>query len=490
MEVIREQAFRLVSLLAKELSKKGVGLMARETHLRLNRQTVKLGLIKVCQELFPGETLKTDYSILDGVFCKLDESALSVREVKQIGIKLKEWADYDSLIQLVTREGGYYHYKVGNSILKVLYPANNRSSKIDNFRLIPFATGFIIDFTEIQKEGVKPFTLPKKLAETYYKTHKWLDNLGFELVPDVNKYIAEGNSLELLSIAEALQEKEISDIADTIIQQRRAVQVILISGPSSSGKTTFTRRLSTQLRVNGLKPVPLSLDDYYLNRDQTPKDKDGIYDFDALQALDLKLLQQHVKDLVKGKVVETPIYDFLSGYRQLDTRIMQLGPDEILLIEGIHALNPGLLPNMSRNTFFKIYVSALFELNVDLFNRVPTTEVRMIRRMVRDDRFRGFSPDMTFNQWDNVRKGEIKSVFKNQEECDVMFNSSLLYELNALRPFAEITLQKVPDDSPNIEIKERLLNLLSFFEPMDVSKVPFNSILREFIGGSMYTGIC
>lgn len=459
----------------------------KETHLRLNRQTVKLGLIKVTQDMFPGETLKTDYSIHEGVFCKLAGSSLSEREVKQMGNKLQEWSDYDSLIQLLCREEGYYHYKVGNTIIKILYPANNRSSKVDNFRLIPFSSGFIIDFTEIRKEGVKPFTLPKKLAETHDKTRKWLDNLNLEFVPDVNEYITSGNSLELLSIAEALQEKEISDIADTIIQQRRAVHVILISGPSSSGKTTFMRRLSTQLRVNGLKPIPLSLDDYFLNRDQTPRDKDGNYDFDTLQALDLKLLQQQVKDLVKGKVVETPIFDFVSGSRTNKTRTMRLGPDEILLIEGIHALNPGLLPNMSRNLFFKIYISALFELNVDIMNRIPTTEVRLIRRMVRDDRFRGYTPNFTFNQWDSVRRGEVKSVFKYQEECDVMFNSSLLYELNVLRPFAEASLQKVSEDSPHYATKERLMNLLSFFKPMEVSKVPFNSILKEFIGGSIYS---
>ncbi|OPX92322.1 MAG: Uridine kinase [Pelotomaculum sp. PtaB.Bin117] len=376
---------------------------------------------------------------------------------------------------------------MGNTIIKALYPANNRSSKIDNFRLIPFSSGFIIDFTEINKEGVKPFTLPQKLAETYDKTRKWLDNLELEFVPDVNKYIASGHSMELLSIAEALQEKEISDIADTIIQQRRAVQVILISGPSSSGKTTFMRRLSTQLRVNGLKPIPLSLDNYFLNREQTPRDKDGKYDFDALQALDLKLMQQQIKDLIKGETVETPIFDFVSGCRSHKTKTMQLKPDEILLIEGIHALNPSLLPNISRNLFFKIYISALFELNIDIMNRIPTTEVRMIRRMVRDDRFRGLNPDTTFNQWDNVRKGEIKSVFKYQEECDVMFNSSLLYELNVLRPFAEASLEKVSKDSPHYATKERLMNLLSFFKPMDSAKIPFNSILREFIGGSIYS---
>ncbi len=459
----------------------------RETHLRQTRQTIKLGLIKVVNDLFPEETLKTAYSIQEGVFCRLSGSILSEREVQQISVKLQQWVDNASPIQFLTKESGYYHYKVGNLIVKTIYPANTESLLSEPFRMIPFNSGFIIDFFDNGDDDLKPFVLPEKLSATYAKSQSWLKNINLELVSDVNAYITGGQSPELLSIAEALQEKEISDIADTILQQRRAVRVILISGPSSSGKTTFSHRLSTQLRVDGLKPIPLSLDDYFVNRDRTPRDSEGNYDFEAFEALDIQLLQQHLQQLINGETVETPIFDFVSGSRSNITRTMRLGPAEILVVEGIHALNPRLISTINRNTFFKVYIGALFELNIDLMNRVPTTEVRLIRRMVRDERFRGTMPEGTFDRWESVRIGEYKNVFKFHEECDVMFNSSLLYEMNALRPFAEASLQKISENSPHYATRERLLNLLSFFEPLDISMVPFNSILREFIGNGIYS---
>jgi uridine kinase len=238
--------------------------------------------------------------------------------------------------------------------------------------------------------------------------------------------------------------------------------------------------------VNGLKPVPLSLDNYFVNREVNPLDADGNYDFETIRALDLPYLQDQVERLVKGEAVETPLFDFETGHRRQATLPMQLGPSEILLIEGIHALNPELLPNIDRSADFKIYVSALFGLNVDLFNRTPTTEVRLLRRMVRDGRERGISPEQTLERWASVRRGETLYVFRHQEEADVMFNSSLLYELNAIRPYAEQLLLQIGDNSPYVETKERLLNLLSFFKPIAATNIPFNSIIREFIGGSIY----
>lgn len=460
--------------------------LIEETHLRQRRQTSKLGLVKVIRDLFPGEVLKTAYSIQDGVFCKLVGSALSEREVQQIGIKLQEWVDNDSPIRFLFKKDGYFHYDVNNTFVKTIYPAHVHTSECESFRVIPFSTGFIIDFNAPVNGTVQPFILPEKLSATYEKTQQWLENIGFEQVSDVNSYIASNHCLELLSIAEALQEKEISNIADMILRERRSLRVILISGPSSSGKTTFAHRLSTQLRVNGLKPIPLSLDNYFVDREQTPRDEEGNYDFENFRALDLKLLHHHLTRLTDGKSVESPIFDFVSGKRLSQTIPLQLGPSEILVIEGIHALNPDLIPKMNNNVLFKIYISALFELNVDSINRVPTTEARLIRRMVRGERFRGTSPEETLAQWPSVRRGESQYVFKYQEEADVMFNSSLLYEMNALRPFAEATLLKINEDSRHYSTRERLLNLLSFFNPLPVGKVPFNSILREFIGESLY----
>ncbi len=457
-----------------------------ETHLRQDRQTVKLGLIKVINDLFPGETFETVCSIQEGVFCQLAGSALSEREVRLIDRKLREWIQADNPIYLIEDKDGYYHYKVDNLIIKSVHPANTRSSMVDLFRIIPFSSGYVVDFIKNESEINSPFKMPQRLAATYAKSERWLTNINIELVSDANRYITEGRHLELINIAEALQEKEIADIADMVLRERRAVRVILIAGPSSSGKTTFAHRLSTQLRVNGLTPVPLALDDYFLNRDQTPTDEEGNYDFDTLEALDLDLLDKQLEQLIKGETVDTPIFDFSYGMRSPKTRRLTLGPSEILVIEGIHALNPALISNLTKSVFFKIYVSALFGLNIDYMNRVPTTEVRLIRRIVRDERFRALSPEKTLTQWPSVRRGEDKHIFKYQEECDVMFNSSLLYEMNALRTFAESALKMVQPGSTHYATQLRLMRLLSFFAPLDLSQLPFNSILREFIGGNIF----
>lgn len=456
-----------------------------ETHLTRSRQTVKLGLIIVIKELFPEESLKIAYSIQEGLFCRFEDSIISVREVRQIDLKLKEWILTEPNIELVKQDGGYYHYRVADNDVKMIYPCEISMKKIDPFELIPYGDGFIINFRDASHENA-PWVPPDKLTDTYDKTQKWLKNIKLELLRDVNNYIASGATLKLIGMTEALHEKEISDIADMILQRKAILRVLLISGASSSGKTSFSQRLSTQLSVNGFNPVTLSLDDYFVNREETPLDANGKYDFDCLEALDLPFLHQQLSELIEGKTVDTPIFDFKTGHRTNKTRKLRVGQDEILVVEGIHALNPALFPNINRNILFKVYITALFELNIDLANRVPSSEVRMIRRIVRGDRFRGTHPEDTLKQWENVRIGEYKNVFKFQEESDIMFNSSLLYEMNALRPYAVESLNKIEDDSPFADTKDRLLRMLSFFEPMDTAKVPFNSILREFIGGSIY----
>ena len=457
-----------------------------ETHLHRGRQTVKLGLIKVVHDLFPEETLKTSYSILEGVFCNLYGSILSTREVKQIERKLREWVEKDSSIVLLRKEGGYYHYQVGDIIVKAVYPAFTETHLVEPFTILPFSYGFIVDFGDIDKGSDRPLIPPVQLSAAFEKNQIWMDNINIELVHDVNDYIRSGRTMKLVSIAEALHEKEISIIADAILQHRRALRLLLVSGPSSSGKTSFSQRLSTQLEVNGLKPIALSLDHYFVDREHTPRDADGKYDFDSMEALDLPLLKQQIAQLIAGERVSVPQFDFITGRRLAEYKPMQVGPSEILIIEGIHALNPELVTSINRNLIYKIYISALGGLNIDLMSRVPTSEIRLLRRLVRDDKYRGVTPENTIHQWDSVRRGEYQNIFKFQEEADVMFNSSMIYEMNALRPFAETALQKIPADSPYYDTRERLLNLLSFFEPLDVSKVPFNSILREFIGGSIY----
>lgn len=464
----------------------------KDTHFLRDRQTVKLGTVKVAQDMFPDDSLKTTYSVQEGVFCRLENSFMSKREVKQFSLKLNEWVESNSPIEFLGKEEGFFKYRVSDIVVNTLYPANNNSSMVEPFCVIPFSTGFIVDFGDIGRGLDVPLISPNKLSETYDKYENWLRNINMELVSDINDYITSGRSLELLSIAEALQEKEISDIADMILQQRRALRVLLISGASSAGKTTFSKRLSTQLRVNGLNPVPISLDDYYFDREQSLLDSDDDSDsdsenFESIEALDLKLLHHHITQLINGEAIKAPVYDFVSGKRAKKRKTIYVGPSEILVIEGIHALDPNIPPDMNKNVFFKIIVNALYGLNVDLVNRIPSTEVRLLRRIVRDDRYRGFHPEETLGRWDEVRRGEYDNIFKYQEDCDVLFNSSLLYEMNALRPFAEASLKKIPEGSAYYDTRERLLDLLTFFTPMEALKIPFNSILREFIGGSIYS---
>lgn len=456
-----------------------------ETHLNARRQTIKLGMMKVAKDLFPDETLWFVYSIGDGVYCRLSESALSIREVNLMETKVREWVASNPEITYLGKKGGYFQYKLNGMVVDTIYEADTNVSESEKFRMIPFEEGFISDHSVEEKGFDHEFILPELLSSTYHTNHNWLRNINLESVSDLNEYIEAGRAIELQNIAEALQEKQMADIADMILSQRRSLKLILISGPSSSGKTTFSRRLSTQLRVNGLKPVPLSMDNYFVNREVSPKDSEGNYDFETIKALDLTLLEDQVLKLINGEKVDTPVFDFITGSRKTETVPMKLGNSEILVMEGIHALNPDLLPKIGKSTSFKVYVSALFGLNVDLSNRIPTTEVRMLRRMVRDGRERGISPEETLDRWGSVRRGETEYVFKYQEQADVMFNSSLLYELNAIRPFAEELLMRIDETSPHFETRERLLNLLSFFKPIDISKIPFNSIVREFIGESV-----
>lgn len=459
----------------------------RETHLRRGRQTVKLGLAKVVRDLFPDETLKTSYSILEGIFCNLVGSVISPREVKAIDDRLREWVASGGDIEPLGRHGGYHRYRVGDRVVDAVYPAYHDTSKIEPFTLIPYSHGFIVDFGDIDKGDGTPLIPPLRLSAAYEENQRWLDKIDVETAADVNHWIAQGRSLRLMAVAEALHEKELADIADQILAQRRALRVLLIAGPSSSGKTSTSHRLATQLQVNGFKPVSLSLDNYYLDRIHTPKDADGRYDFDTVRALDLPLLRDQIRRLVAGEAVETPIFDFEVAARSGKTLPLVVGSDQVLLIEGIHALNPAIHGHLPSAQVFKLYVSALGGLNIDLMNRVPTTEIRLIRRIVRDARYRGTAPAETIDQWASVRRGEYQHIFRYQEDADAMFNSSLMYEMNALRPLAEEALATIPDDDPHVETRDRLLNLLTFFDPVDPRYIPCNSILREFIGGSIYT---
>ncbi|MCL1853627.1 MAG: nucleoside kinase [Peptococcaceae bacterium] len=459
---------------------------APETIRRHQRQTLQLGLLHTAKTLFPEETLHIPYSIPNGLYCELGGSPISKREVARIYETLKTWVYSDSPIDHLGQDQGYSLYRIGGMTFRSVYPALPSSSGISDFRLIPFQSGFVL-YLPCESAPENIFVPPANLSATYAETRDWLKHLEINQLDSVNTYIDEGRFDELVTLAEALHEKKVSAIADAITHNRRAVQVVLISGPSSSGKTTFTRRLATQLRVNGLKPVSLSLDDFFVDRDKTPLDAYGHYDFDALSAIDLDLLNHNLDELIAGEEVEMPRYNFATGQREPFGHYMRMDPDNVLIIEGIHALNPQLLKlHAAKYAIFKIYISALFLLNIDPTNRIATTETRLLRRIVRDDLFRSLPVERTLKQWPSVRRGEDENVFPYQEEADIMFNSSLLFELNILRPYAEPLLKTLTHDSPFYEMAQHLLNLLSFFRPMPPNAVPNTSLLREFIGGSVY----
>jgi uridine kinase len=291
---------------------------------------------------------------------------------------------------------------------------------------------------------------------------------------------------DLIRISEALHEKKIAQIADMISDSKSKKRIVLISGPSSSGKTTFAQRLSIQLRVNGMKPATISLDNYFVNREDTPKDENGEYDYEALEAIDVKLFNKQLNELIEGMEVEIPEFNFAKGTREPTGKKMILGDNSILVIEGIHGLNEKLTSEIPKRNKFKIYVSALTSMNIDDHNRIPTTDTRIIRRIVRDNQFRGSSAVSTIKRWPSVRRGEERNIFPFQESANVMFNSSLMVELGVLKSYAEPLLAEIDTSCQEYSEARRLIEFLSYFLPIDCSEIPHNSIIREFIGGSCF----
>lgn len=348
--------------------------------------------------------------------------------------------------------------------------------------VIPYAPGLILRFP-----GARPLPGPlagRRLYETYRKTRDWNRRLGVATVGDLNASVIDGRIDEVIRVAEALQEKELGEIADEIAERRREVRLVCVAGPSSSGKTTFVRRLSTQLRVNGITPLVVGLDDYYLDREHCPRDEDGEYDFEALEALDLDLLQKHLELLVSGEEVHLPSFDFVTGSPtpRETWRPARLGPDQVLLLEGIHGLNPRLTGHLPKSLCYRVYANALTQLKIDAHNRIFTSKGRLLRRIVRDRRYRGTPAAETIARWPSVRRGEGKHIFPFEEEADRVFNSTLVYEVAVLRTYAWRYLLEVPRSHPSRTEAYGLLRFLELFVPMLPDAVPANSVLREFIG--------
>lgn len=354
------------------------------------------------------------------------------------------------------------------------------------FDFFPYKDGFILLVPDIRQPNyMDGFVQREKLFATFQESNLWCQRMGIETVGDLNEVIANGEFNDIVLIQEALQEKKIAEIASEI-HKRGNVKFVMIAGPSSSGKTTFSHRLAIQLRAVGMRPHPIAVDDYFVDREKTPLDENGNYNFECLDAIDVAQFNADMTALLQGSEVELPTFNFKTGKREYRGNVKKLGEDDILVIEGIHGLNDLLSHSLPRKNKFKVYISALTQLNIDEHNRIPTTDGRLIRRIVRDARTRGSSAERTIMMWPSVRKGEQDNIFPYQEDCDVMFNSALLYELAVLKQYAEPLLFRVPADSPAYTEAKRLLKFLDYFLGAGSEEIPHNSILREFVGGSCF----
>ena len=354
------------------------------------------------------------------------------------------------------------------------------------FKLIPYDEGFVLEFPPRKTpESFGPFREQPKVFQTLKNSTKWGEILNVGTVGALNEQISEGNVGNIILAQEAIMEKGLGDIAAEIAS-RPDKKLIMIAGPSSSGKTTFSHRLSIQLMAHGLKPHPIAVDNYFVERVDTPKDENGQYNFECLEAMDIELFNQQMSALLRGEKVFMPTFNFVTGMKEYKGNSLKLGPEDVLVIEGIHCLNDALSYSLPAENKFKIYVSALTQMNIDEHNRIPTTDGRLLRRMVRDARTRGASAQKTISMWPSVRRGEDENIFPYQESADVVFNSALIYELAVLKQYAEPLLFGIRPEDPEYLEAKRLLKFLNYFQGIDSNLIPGNSILREFIGGSFF----
>ncbi len=373
---------------------------------------------------------------------------------------------------------GYYDYYYGYMLPSTGY--------IKNFKVMKYEDGILLVLPHKKTPNkVDEFKPREKLFKTLYDSTDWGNKMGIGTVGDLNNQICAGSLSDLILVQEALQERRIAEIANEIVS-RGGIKFVMIAGPSSSGKTSFSHRLSIQLQTHGLNPHPIAVDDYFVEREKTPKDANGDYDFECLEAIDIEQFNKDMCDLLDGKEVELPTFNFKTGHREYRGNIKKLGKDDVLVIEGIHGLNDKMSYALPIESKFKIYISALTSLNIDGHNRIPTTDGRLLRRMVRDARTRGASAKRTLQMWPSVRKGEEENIFPYQESADVMFNSVLIYELALLKPYAEPLLYGICKGEPEYYEAQRLLKFLGYFLSIPNDSIPNNSLVREFIGGSCF----
>jgi len=486
--------------------------MADEDGMHIYRRSLTYLLEAAFVSLFPNAVLSIDHSLsAGGYFCRVQGGAeLSAAELQALEERLHALVEADLPFERMEmpiaesiayfRERGYQDkvrlishrkkpyltlYRMGDHLDYHHGYMAPSSGYLRWFDLPPISGGFTLHFPRRSAPTqLQPLTDYPKLLAAFRQYGGWLERLGIDNVGALNDAIQAGRAREIVLVSEALHEQHIAAIAAQIAERCERARIVLISGPSSSGKTTFSRRLAVQLLALGLSPYALELDNYFVDRDKTPRDPNGQLDFEALDALDRPLLNEHLRRLIAGEQIQMPRYDFKEG-RGCPGETIQLRSDQLIILEGIHGLDPSLLPDIPAEHTFRIYASALTQLNLDRHNRVSTTDTRLIRRIVRDAGERGYTAQQTIQRWESVRRGEERNIFPYQENADGIFNSALVYELAALKPLAEPLLRQVPYGTPEFIEAKRLLAFLEWFLPIEADLIPDNSIMREFLGGSV-----
>ena len=484
--------------------------------IRVYQRTISFILQKAVRELVPDRTLYIRHSLgASGFYCEISgfgpipaehldaikarmrgiiDRNLPIQGVKMLtdtARKIYEgFGMADKIALLDSRPRLYSKIYTIDSLPGYFYGALTPSTGYTpQFDLHPYYNGFFIALPlRTDPTRLHQSVHQEKMFDVFHQYQSWVEIMGVPTVGQLNSKVLAGDASELIKIAEAFHENKLAQVAGCVAEanRERGVRLVLISGPSSSGKTTFAKRLGVQLRVLGLNPVLISLDDYFVDREKTPRDENGEYDYEALEAIDLEQFNDHLKRLERGESVDIPRYDFISGTRQWHDNPLQLDERSVLIVEGIHGLNPALTPGVPESRKFKIYVSCFTSVALDNVSRIATSDNRLLRRLTRDYRTRGNDALSTLARWESVRRGEEKHIFPYQENADVMFNSSLFYEISVLRRFAEPILREVPDTVPEYGEAKRMLKFLDNFIPISPEEIPPTSLLREFIGGSSF----
>lgn len=513
-EIIAARFNNEVVSLDKEIDKDGkiefINMQNRDGRYIYIRGALYIASMAI-SELYPEALLTVNYQLSNAMYCQIDNMEITEEMIVKIKNRMQEIIAEDLPIKKVvmTKEeaekfyeeqptlkgrlqtdvnkerislyfcGEYYNYFYG------IMPISTGAIKLVDIE--KFRKGYIIKYPSVENPNELPSGAQKSLKQisAMDEYEEIYSIMKMNTVYRLNKKLREGKEKELILLSEAIHEKKIAEIAQKI-KDRKDVRMVLIAGPSSSGKTTFANKLGMALRVQGIKPVTLSTDNYFVERENNPKDSEGNYDFECIEAIDTKLFNQQLIDLLDGKEVELPTFDFLVGSKKYLGNKLKLESDEILIIEGIHCLNDKLTSLIPKENKFKVYISDLTVLNIDYYNRISTTDTRLIRRMVRDFNFRGYSALHTLKMWKSVNRGEQKNIFPYQEEADCMFNSSIVYELAALKKYAMPLLEEITNDNPEYSEARRLISMLQYFDEVDSEWIPNNSLLREFIGGSIY----